>query len=134
MKLSRAAVAVYVGLIFLSGLVLGALGQRLYMVRSVDAGSLRRNPDEWRKRYTQEMRTRLSLNADQMSQLNGILDRTRQEFKEARERQKPEMDGIRDRQVNNIRAILTEPQRAEYEKMREERERNMKKMGSGPGF
>lgn len=133
MKLSRAAVAVYVGLIFLSGLVLGALGQRLYTVRSVDAG-VRRNPDEWRKRYTEEMRTRLSLNADQMSQLNGILDRTRQEFKEARERQKPEMDGIRDRQVNNIRAILTGPQRAEYEKMREERERNMKKMGAGPGF
>jgi hypothetical protein len=134
MKLSRTAVAVYVGLIFLSGLVLGALGQRLYMVHSVDASSVRRNPDEWRKRYTEEMRTRLSLNAGQMSQLNGILDRTRQEVKDARERQKPEMDAIRDRQVNNIRAILSEQQRAEFEKMREERERNVKKMGSGPGF
>src|SRR5512138_875976 len=104
MKLSRTAVAVYVGLIFLSGLVLGGLGQRLYMVRSVDASNARRNPDEWRKRYTEEMRTRLSLNADQLSQLNGILDRTRQEFHDARERMKPEMDAIRDRQVNNIRA------------------------------
>jgi hypothetical protein len=50
MKLSRAAVAFYVGLIFLSGLVLGAFSHRLYTVN--ERGRFARpNPDEWRKRY-----------------------------------------------------------------------------------
>ena len=133
MKLSRGAIAVYIALIFASGLVLGALGHRLYTVNTVDANSVRQRPEEWRKRYTEEMKSRLTLNGEQLTKLNTILDETRVDFTRARARMKPEMDAIRDKQVNKIRAILNDGQRVEYEKMREERERNMKKAGPGPG-
>lgn len=133
MKLSRGGVALYVALIFFSGLVLGALGHRLYTVNSVGADS-RRSPDEWRKRYTSEMQSRLHLSAQQVGQLNTILDETRTAFHQAREKMRPEMESIREMQFAKIRAILDNSQKAEYEKMRAEREKNMKKLGSGPGF
>jgi hypothetical protein len=132
MKLSRTALAFYVGLIFLSGLVLGAFGHRLYTVNSVGAVSNRPNPDEWRKRYMSEMESRLKLSSEQAGQLNTILDETRASFQQVRERMKPEMDAIRDGQAARIRAMLNDTQRHEYEKMRREREENMKKAG-GPG-
>lgn len=135
MKLSRISVAIYVALIFFSGLVLGALGHRLYTVRTVDANSVRHTPDEWRKRYTAEMQHRLGLRQEQLTQLNAILDETRDAFQAARERMRPEMESIREMQTSKIRAMLDDTQKAEYEKMRSERERNMKKkLGSGPGF
>jgi hypothetical protein len=126
MKLSRAAVALYVGLIFLSGLVLGAFSHRLYTATSVAASP---GPDEWRKRYMDEMQTRLKLAPEQTSQLSTILDETRASFQQVRERMKPEMDAIRDGQAARIRTMLSDVQRDEYERMRRERDEKMKKAG-----
>jgi hypothetical protein len=135
MKLSKISVLLYVLLIFLSGVGVGALGFRLYTVGSVNATTTRR-PEEWRKRYLNEMQSRLSLSSQQLKDLNAILDETRTRFHEARERQRPEMESIKQQQVGKIRAILDERQRAEYEKMRQEREARDKEQGRppGPGF
>ena len=129
MKLSRTSVAFYVGLIFLSGLVLGAFSHRLYTANAVAATSGRPNPDEWRKRYMAEMESRLKLSPQQSSQLNTILDETRASFQQVRDRMKPEMDAIRDGQAARIRAMLDDKQREEYELMRRERDEKMKKAG-----
>lgn len=132
MKLSKLSVLIYVLLIFLSGAAVGALGFRLYTVSSVSATTTRR-PEEWRKRYLAEMQTRLGLNAQQLKDLNAILDETRTRFHEARERQRPEMDAIKQQQVGKIRAILDDRQQTEYEKMRQEREAREKAQGRPPG-
>ena len=134
MKLSRTSVAFYVGLIFLSGLVLGAFSHRLYTANAVGATSGRPNPDEWRKRYMAEMESRLKLSPQQSSQLNTILDETRASFQQVRERMKPEMDAIRDGQAARIRAMLDDKQREEYELMRRERDERMKKTAGPPKF
>ena len=127
MKLSRLSVCLYVLLIFSSGIALGALGHRLFVVSTVSA-----KPEEWRKQYLTEMQTRLHLRTDQMTNLNAILDETRVRFHEVRERTRPEFDTIKAQQVEKIRTMLDEDQRSEYDKMRQEREAREKAQGGRP--
>ena len=74
------------------------------------------------KAYLDEMSKRLSLSQPQKEKLNEILDDTRAKYREVRERHKPEMKAIQDEQVEKVNAMLSEAQRAEYAKMRAERE------------
>ncbi len=131
MRRSRLNVALYVGLIFASGVLVGVFGHRLYMVKTVIA----KGPEEWRKQYMTDMQKRLNLRRDQVTQLNAVLDETRTRFHEVHEKSRPEMESIKSQQQAKIRAILDEGQRAEYEKMRRERERNAPaKERGGPGI
>jgi hypothetical protein len=134
MKFTRLSITLYLSLIFLSGIAVGAFGHRLYTVSSVSAKAP--NPQEWRKRYMQEMQTRLKLRPEQVSNLSGILDETRTRFHEARESFRPQLDSIRQQQVGKVRAMLNDDQRAEYDKMRQEREAREKAEGhkDGPGI
>lgn len=130
MKPSNATAALYVVLIFLSGVLVGGFGYRLYSASSVNAARARSSED-YRVRYVTEMRNRLKLSERQVEELNAILDATRERWREVRERYKPEMKSIQDEQVERIRAILDPAQRTEYEKMRAEREQQSK--GKPPG-
>jgi len=121
MKLSRWTIALYVGLVFASGAVVGAYSHRFFDVTSVSA-SASRNPEEFRKRFHIEMRTRLKLSSEQVSKLDGVLNTTQAEFKTTRESIMPELAKIREEQHRRILAILDPAQQAEYEKMRQERE------------
>lgn len=133
MKPGRFKVAIYLLLVFVSGVAVGAFSLHLYNANSVSARTSRpRNPEEYRKKYLGEMQTRLGLNAEQAAKLDSILDRTRNKFDELRERSKPEMDAIQKDQTNQINEILSETQRAEYEKLRKEREENRRKSRSQP--
>jgi hypothetical protein len=117
--------------VFASGAIVGAFAHRLYMVQSVqsvrEAAETARDPQEYRKRYLAEMRTRLSLTPEQETALNDILDDTRVRYRELHERFRPEMKAIQNEQTDKINAILNPRQQTEYEKMREEREQRRKK-------
>ena len=130
MKLSRGAIAMYVGLIFASGLVLGAFGDRLYTASTVVARQ-RPNPEEFRKKIVAEYESRLKLNPDQLARLNVILDETRGRMEETRKTMRPAYQKIHEDQVAKIRDILTADQQAEYDKMRKEREQHQKQSGRG---
>jgi len=125
MKLSRTAIALYVFLVFASGVVLGAFGQRLYTASTVNAKQ-RPNPEEFRKKVVNEYQSRLKLDADQMAKLNQILDETRGRMEETRQKMRPEYQKIHDDQVAKIREILTPDQQVEYDKMRKERDQRQK--------
>ncbi len=133
MKLTKLSVALYVALLFLSGVAVGAFGYRLYTVAPVSAMTGRPNAAEYRKKYLNEMQTRLKLDAGQVTRLDGILDETRSRFHAVRERTKPEFDTIRSEQVERVNSILSAEQRAEYEKMRKERDEREKQSGRGQG-
>lgn len=124
MKRSNPKIALYLGLVFASGLVVGGFGHRLYTVKSVSAttSAKKKTPDEYRSEYMAEMRQRLSLTAQQAKDLEVILDGTRAKYREFRERTKPEMEAIQNGQTNAIRALLDDKQKQEYELMRAERE------------
>lgn len=123
MKRSSLSTGVYLLLVFLSGIVVGVFANRLYVMNSVSANANPKSPEEWRRKYVAEMRSRLRLSDQQVAQLEPILDETRQRFHDAHERAKPELKAIQDEQVQKIRSILKDDQKAEYEKMREEREK-----------
>ena len=127
MKRTTLSTALYVLLVFLSGAVVGAFAHRLYVVSTVVSAK----PDEVRHHILEEMRTRLSLNNEQVNQLNAIMDSTKARYHEvkarweeqSRQAAKPELKAITEDQAEKIKAILSEPQRAEYEKYRAERQK-----------
>jgi Spy/CpxP family protein refolding chaperone len=131
MTLSRWKIALYVGLVFVSGALLGAFSHRLYTVSGVSANAPR-NPEEFRRRYMEEMKSRLKLTADQVTQLSAILDETRSRVRSTRESIEPEIRKIRDEQQEKIHQILSADQRPEYDQMRLEREAEIKRRGPRP--
>jgi hypothetical protein len=105
---------------------------------------MRKRPDgfrQFRQRYIDEMRKRLSLRADQTQQLTEIMDSSERRFGELRKRIEGEvrkqMSGdvkvIQQEQQDKIRAILDASQLTEYEKMLAERAKRMKERSRKQG-
>jgi hypothetical protein len=139
MKLSRAAIAAYVVVVFLCGAVLGAFSFRLYTVSGVSAKSTqaRPNPEQFRKDYLATMQSRLKLSDEQVVKMNVILDDTRARIREVHDKSEPQVQQIRQEQTDKIRALLSPDQRSTYEdmlKQRELRRREKGVHGGGPGF
>ena len=139
MKLSRLAVSVYVGFVFLGGILIGCVVYHLYAVHNVSANI--RTREEIRHSYVSEMHARLKLNQDQVKQLIIILDDIANRFDQLRnkvdaqvwEEMRRDRQRIHAGQVEEINAILNPDQKAEYQKMREERQRRRKEKEGGQG-
>lgn len=127
-KRSNLSATLYLLMVFISGMVVGALAHRLYTMNSVSASTVR-TPEEWRSKYVGDMTRRLGLNTTQVGALQKILDETRQRYRELHDRSRPEMKAIQDEQTEKIRAILDGQQQVEYEKMRVEREHERERSG-----
>ncbi len=135
MQVSGGKVALYLTLIFGGGVASGYFGHKLYSASAVSAAPINaRNNDDWRKRYVDSMRLRLSMSPEQIKTLDDILDDTRVEYRLLRQRYKPEMDKIHSGQVERIKKILKPEQRPEFDKMELERAEKMKARESGPGL
>lgn len=128
MRRSNLTLVLYLLLVFLSGVVVGALGDRFQSTRSVKAKNPL-NPEEMRRQYVEDLRSRLKLSDDQLKQLTTILGETRDRFRELRRKYGPETKAIQEAQADKIRSMLNEKQRAEYEKMRQERDRHRQRSG-----
>lgn len=127
MSRSRLSVSLYLLLVFLSGALVGALGYRAY-VRDGAPPRPRPSPEEFRRRYMEDMRSRLKLSQEQVKRIDAILDETR-------DRYRAQMRAMQEEQSARIRAVLDPAQQKEYEKMRQEREERRKrahKQGPGP--
>jgi hypothetical protein len=119
------AAALYVGLVFLSGAVVGVFGDRLYTAKVVNANvAAGPKPADYRKKYVEEITKRLNLSKEQVGQLGAILDDTRTKFHEEHDRSKQQLAQIHDEQVLKIHEILSPAQLPEYEKYRIEREKD----------
>jgi uncharacterized protein YneF (UPF0154 family) len=121
MRRSNLAALLYLLLVFASGAVLGAFANRLYMMKT----TVNAHPD-LRKQYLEEMRGRLHLTPPQTVQLQQIMDATRQRMRETRK-------AIDDEHAQRVLAMLDETQKAEYNRMRAERDkRRMEHEQKGP--
>jgi hypothetical protein len=134
MKLTKWTIALYMGLVFVCGAVVGAFGHRLYTISGVSANATPRNPEEFRKRFQADLKARLHLDDDQLTKLSAILDDTRRQYRATRATIEPEMRKIREDQQQKINALLSPDQQAEWQKILEERARNRqnKKRGGLP--
>jgi len=132
-KLSRLTIALYVGLIFASGVVLGVFGHSLYAVTIVRSNPNPR-PEDVRKKTLAEMQNRMKLTDEQVAKINSIYDETRARVHEVHEKYRPQMDAITKDQRDKVRTVLSPDQVGEYEKMLKERdEREKQHVGRGPG-
>jgi hypothetical protein len=138
MKLSRPAIALYVGLIFASGGVLGVFGQRLYNASTASAKEIK-SPDEFRRRVIAEYQRRLELSDDQIQKLNLIMDETQARFNEIHAKIVPELQAVHQGQIDSINGMLSPTQQPKYDALRKERQEQRQKQhqgrpGGGPGF
>jgi hypothetical protein len=138
MPKSRFTAAIYLSLVFLSGMLVGGLSYRLYAVNTVNAVNgggrpPRLNPEEARRHYMDEIRTKVKLDDDQVRQVNQILDQTRTQFDHVREKMNTEGRAIYELQGEKIAAILHEDQKPLFAAFRAERERMRQQMREKQG-
>jgi hypothetical protein len=124
MKRSSFSTWIYLLLVFASGAALGVFSDHLYTTKTVLAKSVatKNDPNEYKRKYIDEMRTRLKLDAKQVESLGQILDDARNQMRDLHEKYKPEMTSIHNAQVGRVKGILTDAQLADYQKMLDERE------------
>jgi hypothetical protein len=125
MPRTRYSAAVYLILVFASGILVGAVSHRLYVTSTVNAtaAAVPRTMDEVRKRYLAEMRTKVGVNDEQVASVNQILDDTKRKFDDVKKKEKPLYDAISKEQVDSISALLTPPEKVAYDQWREDRAR-----------
>jgi hypothetical protein len=143
MKLSRATIALYVGLVFACGGVVGFFANRLYTASTVTANAKKNppTPEEVRRYVVGQLQKRLSLTDDQMQKLNLILDESQAQVMAIHGQMDPQLDAVRQNQVTRMKLMLTPEQQVEYDKWRDERRERQKQdqqrrgpRPGGPGF
>jgi hypothetical protein len=138
MPKSKLSVAIYLSLVFLSGALVGGLSYRLYAVNTVNAVNgggrpPRPNPEEARRHYMDEIRAKVNLDESQMRQVNQILDETRTQFDQIRQKMNAEGRAIYELQGEKIAAILRDDQKPLFSAFRAEREHERQKMRGKQG-
>jgi hypothetical protein len=130
---SRSSAILSVALVFLSGALVGAVANRLYMVTTVSSTSASlpprppdRNPEDVRKHLIAEMRTEVKLDDQQVKQLEQIYDGTRERFNELHKRLDAEGRAVRDKQTEAIKALLRPDQEPLYDQLRAKHEAERK--------
>jgi hypothetical protein len=129
MKQGQISIVLSLLAVFASGMAVGAFGYHKYALKTVSATvkpQVKSTPEEWRRKYVEEMRSRLQLDDNQVTRLHTILDDTKSRFIDLKQRSKQETEQIKTEQSQAIRAMLSPSQAPEYDRFREERARKMK--------
>jgi hypothetical protein len=125
MPRTRYSAAMYLILVFASGILVGVVSHRLYITTTVNATAPQapRSMAEFRRKYLAEMRARVGVNDEQIASVNKILDDTKARFDDLHKKETARHDTISREQVDSISALLTPPQKLAYDKWRDERAR-----------
>jgi len=79
MPRSRISIAIYLFLVFASGIMVGVVSYRLYATNTASANSPR-SMSEFRKRYLDGMRTKVGASEAQIVEITRTLDDTKRKF------------------------------------------------------
>jgi hypothetical protein len=114
--------SLYVGLVFASGIALGAITDHLYVTMSTKP-----SPSEsYRQTYVAKTQSRLHLTDKQVAELTQIMDQTRSQVREVQEKMLPELRAITQRQNERIREMLSPEQNAEFDKLLQEQKQKQR--------
>ena len=120
--------ALWVGAVFLLGAALGGVLGYLFAHRPVNAANPPLSEPERRARRVAELTKELSLSAQQAQQLDAILQHWHGETQAIHDQADVQIDAIRQKGRNDVRAILTPDQKPKFEeflkRLDEERKRN----------
>lgn len=126
MPRSRVSAALYLILVFASGIIVGTVGHRLYSTTTASASTL--TPDEWKKRYLEQMKKRVGASPDQLARVTAIMNDTKRKFDDVHAQEKTVHDKLYAQQVEDVRAVFAdEKQKAAFEAWRAERKREREK-------
>lgn len=124
MPKSRVTIAVYLILVFASGILVGIESHRLYATtNTARANASPQTMSEFRKRYLDGMKNEVGASGEQIVEINNILEDTKKKVEELTAAEKPLHDKIQQEHIDQIKALLTSDQRARYENWRQARER-----------
>jgi hypothetical protein len=111
-------------LVFLSGALVGGFASRLLTVNSVISGApsagKRPDPEDVRKHLVTEMKTRVKLDDQQVTELQKIYDDTRESFGKLREESNSQARALRDRQTERVKALLRPDQQPLFDQLHAE--------------
>ena len=123
--------AVWVAIVFLLGAAAGGMIAYGYAHRSVAAANAPAPEPERRAKRVAQLTGELSLSSDQAKQLDGILLQWHNEVKAIHDQSNTQVEQLRQKGRDQIRAILTADQKPKFEeflrKLDEERRRNAPK-------
>jgi hypothetical protein len=126
--MNRAKIKLVAGIValFIIGGVIGLLGDRLYMEHK-----LRRltefNPEQRKAYILQKYTKELHLTEAQQVEIRRILDEKSEEIAQNTQRYKENIDKIRQRYDERIKALLTPKQRQRYDEMKQRIKERWKK-------
>lgn len=118
MPRSRLSIVFYLTLVFASGILVGVVSYRLYAPNTASA-----NLSDFRRQYLDGMRDKVGASQDQLNRVAQILDDTKHKLDELATQEKPLHDQIRKQHIEEIRALLNDQQKIEYDNWRAERAR-----------
>src|SRR5690348_1224381 len=143
MPKSKLSVFLSLLLVFCSGLIVGALAYRLYMVKTVSGNAVaaqpgrRPDPEEVRRRIIADVKAQLHLDDQQVTVLNQIMDETNAEFHKMRDKINAEGRALHDQQWQKFRAALRPDQQPLYDQWRTARDNEIRRRREqehkGPG-
>lgn len=129
---SQAKARLLIAAVFIIGFAAGALSLNLYQ-KFTSAAPV--DPRDRSAVFIQRMDEKVSLSEPQKKQVRQILDSTRDKYGDIRWKMEPctkdfnkEFDAVRQQSRNEIRAVLTEKQLPEFEKMVEEQDRERERI------
>jgi Spy/CpxP family protein refolding chaperone len=128
-------------LVFLSGAVVGALGHRLYMVKTVYTTSppppRHPDPEEVRRRITADLKAKVHLDDQQVAALNRMMDETNDAWHKMRDQMNTQGRALHEQQWQKFRDTLRADQQPLYDQWRAERDAEIRKRHEqehkGPG-
>lgn len=123
MPRSRFSIALYLILVFASGILVGVVSYRLYSTNTASANTAKPTIGEFSRRYLEGMRTQVGVNDDQLRQVQLILQDTRHKLDELAAKEKPLHDQIKMEHVQEIRNLLNDKQKIAYDNWRVARAR-----------
>jgi hypothetical protein len=126
MPRTRLTIALYLFLVFASGILVGIVSHRLYATNTASANSTPGSMTEFRRRYLDGMRTKVGASEAQIAAITRTLDETKRKYDALAAQEQPLHDKIQQEHVEEVQALLNEKQRIAYDNWRAERERAKK--------
>jgi len=124
----RQKATLWLAIVFVLGAALGGVLGYAFAHRSYASEPTVLSPEARRAQRREKLAHDVGLNPDQQKQIGAILDQAQGEYKAVHEVTDPQLEAVRQRTRNKIRALLTDDQKPKFEeflhKLDEERKRN----------
>ena len=124
----RQKATLWLAIVFLMGVALGGVVDHTFSHHSYAAGRSAMSPEAKRAQKREQLTREVGLTPDQQKQILAILDEAQGEYKAVHDVMDPQIDAVRQKTRDKMRALMTPEQKPKLEeflrKLDEERKRS----------